>query len=123
VLSPRPNDLAVLRASGLGWSDLGDPSLVLSVLERRGFLALSRAEPVLAGSVEQPGLIVDPLLTGGYGSALTQLVHNNFPTYSVGVPEKELIGHIRSSRSIRRPRRWLIGTPSRILSPTRPSTA
>ena len=39
----------------------------------------------LAGSIEQPGLIVDPLLTGGYGSALTQLVHNNFPTYSVGV--------------------------------------
>jgi hypothetical protein len=34
VLSARPNDLAVLRASNLGWSDLGDPSRVLSLLER-----------------------------------------------------------------------------------------
>jgi mannose-1-phosphate guanylyltransferase len=39
VLSARPKDLAVLRASGLGWSDLGDPSRVLSVLGRQGFLA------------------------------------------------------------------------------------
>jgi mannose-1-phosphate guanylyltransferase len=39
VLSARPNDLAVLRASGLGWSDLGKPSRVLSVLERQGSLA------------------------------------------------------------------------------------
>ena len=35
ALSARPSDLAVLRASGLGWSDLGDPSRVLSVLERQ----------------------------------------------------------------------------------------
>jgi outer membrane protein TolC len=39
----------------------------------------------LAGAIEQPRSSVDPVLTGGYGSALTQLVHNNFPTYSVGV--------------------------------------
>ena len=39
----------------------------------------------LAGTIEQPGVMVDPLLTGGYGNALGQLVHNNFPTYSVGV--------------------------------------
>ena len=39
----------------------------------------------LAGSIEQPGIGGDALLTGGYGSALTQLAHNNFPTYSVGV--------------------------------------
>jgi outer membrane protein len=39
----------------------------------------------LAGTIEQPGVMVDPLLTGGYGTALGQLVHNNFPTYSVGV--------------------------------------
>jgi mannose-1-phosphate guanylyltransferase len=36
VLSVQPNDLAVLRASGLGWSDLGEPSRVRSVLERKG---------------------------------------------------------------------------------------
>ena len=36
VLSMRPNDLAVLCATGLGWSDLGEPGRVLSVLERRG---------------------------------------------------------------------------------------
>jgi hypothetical protein len=30
---------AVLRASGLGWSDLREPSRVLSVLERQGSLA------------------------------------------------------------------------------------
>jgi outer membrane protein len=39
----------------------------------------------LAGAIMQPGSTADPLLTGGYGSALTQLVHNNFPTYSVGI--------------------------------------
>jgi outer membrane protein len=39
----------------------------------------------LAGVAEQPGVGTDPLLTGGYGSALAQLAHNNFPTYSVGV--------------------------------------
>jgi outer membrane protein len=39
----------------------------------------------LAGTIEQSGVSVDPLLTGGYGNALTQLAHNNFPTYSVGV--------------------------------------
>jgi mannose-1-phosphate guanylyltransferase len=35
VLSARPNDLAVLRATGLGWSDLGEPGRVRSVLERK----------------------------------------------------------------------------------------
>lgn len=39
----------------------------------------------LGGDAFQPGVGADPLLTGGYGSALTQLAHNNFPTYSVGV--------------------------------------
>jgi len=36
VLSAQPNSLAVLRATGLGWSDLGEPGRVLSVLERKG---------------------------------------------------------------------------------------
>ncbi len=36
VLSVRPNDLAVLCATGLGWSDLGDTGRVLSVLDRSG---------------------------------------------------------------------------------------
>jgi mannose-1-phosphate guanylyltransferase len=36
VMSARPRDLAVLCARGLGWSDLGEPSRVLSVLERKG---------------------------------------------------------------------------------------
>jgi mannose-1-phosphate guanylyltransferase len=36
VLSMYPHDLAVLRGTGLGWSDLGDPSRVLSILERKG---------------------------------------------------------------------------------------
>jgi mannose-1-phosphate guanylyltransferase len=36
VLSVQPNNLAVLRATGLGWSDLGEPSRVRSVLERKG---------------------------------------------------------------------------------------
>jgi mannose-1-phosphate guanylyltransferase len=39
VLSGQPNNLAVLRATGLGWSDLGDPSRVRSVLERKGIRA------------------------------------------------------------------------------------
>jgi len=36
VLSLQPNGLAVLRATGLGWSDLGEPGRVLSVIERKG---------------------------------------------------------------------------------------
>jgi mannose-1-phosphate guanylyltransferase len=36
VLSVQPDHLAVLRADGLGWSDLGEPGRVLSVLERKG---------------------------------------------------------------------------------------
>jgi mannose-1-phosphate guanylyltransferase len=35
VLSAQPNALAVLRATGLGWSDLGEPSRVHSVRERK----------------------------------------------------------------------------------------
>ena len=38
----------------------------------------------VAGSTGQNGP-VSPLLTGGYGDALTQLVHNNFPSYSAGI--------------------------------------
>lgn len=34
VLSTRPEDLSVLRVSGVGWSDLGDPDRVFSTLAR-----------------------------------------------------------------------------------------
>lgn len=36
VLCTRPNDLDVLLGRDLGWSDLGEPNRVLSVLERKG---------------------------------------------------------------------------------------
>ena len=36
VLAACPGGLAVLRADGLGWSDLGEPGRVLSVLARKG---------------------------------------------------------------------------------------
>ena len=36
VLSVSPNGLAVMRGSGLGWSDLGEPGRVLSTLARIG---------------------------------------------------------------------------------------
>jgi mannose-1-phosphate guanylyltransferase len=36
VLSACPAALGVLRADGLGWSDLGDPGRVLSILTRKG---------------------------------------------------------------------------------------
>jgi mannose-1-phosphate guanylyltransferase len=36
VLSTQTNGIAVLRAVGLGWSDLGEPSRVRSVIERKG---------------------------------------------------------------------------------------
>lgn len=36
ALSVQPDHLAVLRATGLGWSDLGDPNRVLSVIETKG---------------------------------------------------------------------------------------
>jgi len=35
VLSVQPDHLAVLRGAGLGWSDLGEPSRVLSILDRK----------------------------------------------------------------------------------------
>ena len=36
VLAARPQDLAVLPATGLGWSDRGEPGRVLSVRDRKG---------------------------------------------------------------------------------------
>jgi mannose-1-phosphate guanylyltransferase len=36
VLAAYPGDLAVLRGANLGWSDLGEPSRVLAVLDRKG---------------------------------------------------------------------------------------
>ena len=36
VLSARPSDLAVIRARGLGWSDLGEPERVFSILRLKG---------------------------------------------------------------------------------------
>jgi mannose-1-phosphate guanylyltransferase len=35
VLSLQPDRLAVIRSTGLGWSDLGEPSRVLSILDRK----------------------------------------------------------------------------------------
>lgn len=35
VLAARPGKLAVMRSSGLGWTDMGEPDRVLSVLERK----------------------------------------------------------------------------------------
>jgi hypothetical protein len=40
VLSVRPTDRAALRATGLGWSDLGEPGRICSVLERTGIETL-----------------------------------------------------------------------------------
>ena len=31
----QPDHLAVFRGTGLGWSDLGEPSRVLSILDRK----------------------------------------------------------------------------------------
>jgi mannose-1-phosphate guanylyltransferase len=39
VLAGCPEQLAVLRAEGLGWSDLGQPDRVFSTLARRGIRA------------------------------------------------------------------------------------
>jgi hypothetical protein len=36
VLSVSPQDLAVMRSSGLGWSDLGEPERVFAVHARKG---------------------------------------------------------------------------------------
>jgi mannose-1-phosphate guanylyltransferase len=35
VLSARPSDLMVIRARGLGWSDLGEPARVLAILRHK----------------------------------------------------------------------------------------
>ncbi len=41
VMAARPRDLAVLRATGVGWSDLGEPGRVLSVRNRKGVRSAS----------------------------------------------------------------------------------
>jgi mannose-1-phosphate guanylyltransferase len=46
VLSMQPTGLAVLRAIGLGWSDLGEPGRVHSVIERKGVQGQSGFDPV-----------------------------------------------------------------------------
>lgn len=45
VLSSRPQDLVVLCGVGMGWSDLGEPSRVSSVLERKGVKSEWRFPP------------------------------------------------------------------------------
>ena len=45
VLAMRPRDLGVLPATGLGWSDLGEPGRVLSVLARKGIQPVASETP------------------------------------------------------------------------------
>lgn len=45
VLAMRPRDLGVLPAKGLGWSDLGEPGRVLSVLARKGIQPVASEIP------------------------------------------------------------------------------
>ena len=51
VLSVYPHDLAVLRARDLGWSDLGEPNRVLSILERKGIQTAWRVKPSSGGGL------------------------------------------------------------------------
>jgi mannose-1-phosphate guanylyltransferase len=46
VLSMQTDGLAVLRATGLGWSDLGEPGRVHSIIERKGVHRLSEFDPI-----------------------------------------------------------------------------
>ena len=50
VMAVRPQDLAVLRATGLGWSDLGEPGRVLSVRGRKGLQLPASVVPVCSES-------------------------------------------------------------------------
>ena len=43
VLSARPSDLVVIRARGLGWSDLGEPAKVLAMFRHQSEAANARA--------------------------------------------------------------------------------
>jgi len=51
VLSACPTALGVLRADGLGWSDLGDPGRVLSVLARKGIQREWNFDPATGSNV------------------------------------------------------------------------
>lgn len=51
VLSACADGLAVLRCSGLGWSDLGEPVRVLSVLKRKSPHSQNDLKPSRGGSV------------------------------------------------------------------------
>ena len=44
VLSKRPSDLAVLRADALGWSDLGEPQRVFSVIKFKDMVGNRESE-------------------------------------------------------------------------------
>lgn len=46
VLAPRPANLAVLRVSGVAWSDLGDPRRVMAMWSQAG-IAPERARPAV----------------------------------------------------------------------------
>lgn len=54
VLSACPTALAVLRADSLGWSDLGDPGRVLSVLARKGVQRGRNFDPVAESNAARP---------------------------------------------------------------------
>jgi hypothetical protein len=60
-----PCDLSVLRGTGLGWSDLGEPSRVFSVLRRKGVETehrfVSSGHPLpgsRAGGKSSPGFVL-----------------------------------------------------------------
>jgi hypothetical protein len=53
VLSARPSDLAVIRARGLGWSDLGELERVFSILKLTG--APANGEGLATGETAQDG--------------------------------------------------------------------
>ena len=46
VLASRPANLAVLRVSGVAWSDLGDPGRVVATLSKTG-IEPERAQPAV----------------------------------------------------------------------------
>jgi outer membrane protein TolC len=82
ALRTRPDAVqAHLQAENAELSLRGSESALRPQLD----VVATATNSALAGVATNGHVTADPLLNGGYGTALSQLVHNNFPTYSIGV--------------------------------------
>jgi outer membrane protein len=92
VLRERPGEIFHGKIARTAESITESTRTLLTEVQMRGSQNGVRPELDVVATVPNSGFAgqplqgsADPLLTGGCGDALTQLVHHNFPTYAIGV--------------------------------------